>query len=333
MTYQTGTASNPTQLLDALRTFALANGWAQDRWEWDVESENDNYTLSLSKNGIHVHLCTAQNEKYSFYENSSVTGLFLTASTAFDDSEPWWNQPGAIPNRYYANGSGRERTAACGLYQVSTANTYHLLAASSPDFIALVVEVSPGIYHHLAFGAIATYGSTAGGEFVSGSFGLKDDTESYRQDYLFGINNDYGGLPFMDYKINGMSYVRAVVDGVGSWFSLCRSSPRSGKRCLSLWGEVGAKTDSNNNLGNRWWTCAPNGLNGLTPMLPFYLLVERDNGFFSPIGYCPHLRYLNIRNYAPTQQFALGQEQWMVFPAHSRNQKSGEHGFAVRVNG
>jgi len=32
MAYQTGTAATPDQLLDALRVFAVANGWTQLHW-------------------------------------------------------------------------------------------------------------------------------------------------------------------------------------------------------------------------------------------------------------------------------------------------------------
>lgn len=66
-------------------------------------------------------------------------------------------------------------------------------------------------------------------------------------------------------------------------------------------------------------------------MLPFYLFVERPSGFFSPFGHTAHLRYLNITHYAPAEAFALGAEQWMAFPAHSKNGKSGLHGYAVRL--
>lgn len=322
MAYQTGSASSPTQLLDALRVFAVANGWTELRWG----AHGAGYQLSLTKNGLYFHLRSAVGEVLrSGY--ATVSGIFLTGSTAFDSGQPWNNQPNTIRNT-------SSQIEACGLYEVSSNNTYHLFAASSPDMILLTAEVSPGIFHHLAFGELSKYGAYAGGAFVTGSFG--SDGYTYTSggisDYVFGYSPDrHGGLPFNDYKSYGQTFVRGNVDAVDAWFSVCRGSPLTGKRAKAMW-EDGVGTQRNS-LARYWWGHAPNTLNGVTPMIPFYVFVERPSGFFSPFGYTPHLRYLNITNYAPAEQFSIGTDQWMAFPAHSKNNKSGVHGYAVRVNG
>lgn len=321
MAYQTGSASSPTQLLDALRVFAVANGWTELRWN----ANGAGYQLSLTKNGLYFHLRSAVGEALrSGY--SVVTGIFLTGSAGFDSAQPWNNQPGTLRNT-----SGQ--IEACGLYEVGTSNTYHLVAAGSPDMILLAAEVAPGIYHHLAFGELSRYGAYAGGAFVTGSFGSDANIYTNTNDYVFGHTYDrHGGLPFNDYKNYGQSFVRGTVDAVDTWFSICYSSPLTGKRAKAIW-EGGTNTPLRNSLACYWWKHVPNTLNGVTPMIPFYVFVERPSGFFSPFGYTPHLRYLNITNYAPSEQFSIGSEQWMAFPAHSKNNKSGVHGYAVRVNG
>ncbi len=322
MAYQTGAASNPTQLLDALRVFAVANGWTELRWN----ANGAGYQLSLTKNGLYFHLGSAVNEALrSGY--SAVTGIFLTSSAGFDSAQPWNNQPGTLRNT-----SGQ--IEACGLYEVGASNTYHLFAAVSPDMILLAAEISPGVFHHLAFGDLSKYGAYAGGAFVTGSFGSDAYTYSYTgfNDYVFGYPYDRrGGLPFNDYKGYGQSFVRGTVDAVDAWFSVCQNSPLTGKRAKATW-EEGLGTPRNS-LARYWWGHVPNTLNGVTPMIPFYVFVERPSGFFSPFGYTPHLRYLNITNYQPAEQFVIGTDQWAVFPAHSKNGKSGLHGYAVRVNG
>lgn len=322
MAYQTGSASSPTQLLDALRVFAIANGWTELRWG----ALGNGYQLSLSKNGLYCHLRSGVNEALrSGY--AAVTGIFLSASTGFDGAQPWNNQPGTIVNT-----SGL--VEACGLYEVSASNTYHLFAASGPDMILLAAEVSPGVFHHLAFGELTRYGNYAGGVFVTGAFGSDAYTYSYNgfTDYVFGYPYDrHGGLPFNDYKGYGQTYVRGSVDAVEAWYAVCQSSPLTGKRAKGIW-EAGTGTPSGS-LARFWWDRSPNTLNGITPMLPFHVCVERPSGYFSPFGVTPHLRYLNLANYQPAEQFALGTEQWAVFPGHSRNGKSGLHGYAVRVNG
>ncbi|MEW8420129.1 MAG: hypothetical protein AB2669_08340 [Candidatus Thiodiazotropha endolucinida] len=319
MAYQTGTAATPDQLLDALRVFAVANGWTQLNWA----ASGTGQALSLSKGGHIVHLRSTVNERLrSGYSN--VTGLFLTASMSWDDTQPWNNQPGTIRNT-------SNQIEACGLYEVSTSNPYHLFALSGPDMILLVAEVSPGIYHHLAFGVLARHGTYTGGLFVSGSYGSDGYIYNYNttNNVVFGYPADrHGGIPFNDYKSYGQNFIHAEVDGFDGWFSVCSNSPRTGKRARALF-EGGQ--NSNNSLGRMWYSRVPNTLNGVSPMLPFTLFVERPDGYVSPFGYTPHLRYLNITHYSPAESFTLGAEQWRVFPAHSKNGKSGVHGYAVKV--
>lgn len=319
MTYQTGAAATPTQLLDALRGFALSHGWSVLRWE----AQGTGYQLALSKGGQHVHLRSVVNEALrSGY--SAVTGLYLVGSTATDLSQPWNNQPGTVRN---PTGT----IEVCGLYEVSSANTYHLFAAKNPDLIWLGVEVSPGIFHHLGFGALAPLGAVPGAAFVSASFGGDGYIYPYTADYLFGYGGDHhGGLPFNDAKSYGQSFVRASVDGVDAWWSVCLNSPLTGKRAKAIWeGGMGAARSA---LARYWWERAPNTLNGITALIPFTLFVERPSGFFSPLGFTPHLRYVNLQNYLPGESFVLGTEAWRVFPAHSKNAHSGLHGVAVREN-
>lgn len=327
MAYQTGSATSPDQLLDALRVFAVANGWTQLRWA----SEGTGKTLSLQKGGLYFHLRSAVNEKIST-RYANITGIWLTGSTGFDAANPWWYQPGTIVNSSYSGYTDSRRAEACGLFNVGSTNTYHLFSAAAPDMIALVVEVAPGIYHHLAFGELVKFGVYGGGAFVTGSFGSDGYISTSTSDYVFGYGNDrHYGLPFNDYKNGGASFVLAEADSVTNWYAVCNSWPLTGKRAKSIW-EAGTITESNS-LAYRWWSSAPNTLNGVTPMIPFYLFVERPGGFFSPFGYTPHLRYLNITNYSPAEQFSIGSDQWMAFPAHSKNNKSGVHGYAVRMNG
>jgi hypothetical protein len=329
MTYQTGVAATPTQLLDALRVFAVGNGWSEGRWA----AHGTGFQLSLSKNGAFFHLRSAVNESLRVNYLSPVTGIFLTAASGFDAAQPWYNQPGTIRSTAVIPPSvPTGNLEVVGLYEVSTVNTYHLFAATDPDQIVLVVETAPGVFHQLAFGALAKHGNYPGGEFVTGSFGSDGYTYTSTADRLFGYNSDrHGGLPFNDFKTGGLGFVRATLESLDSWFSVCQSAPLTGRRAKSLW-EAGVATP-NNSLARPWWGYAPNTLNGITPMIPHLLFVERPSGFFSPFGFTPHLRYLNITHYAPGESFVLGAEQWMTFPGHSKNAFSGAHGYAVRMNG
>ena len=325
MAYHTSTAANSDQLLDALRVFAMTQGWSALRWA----SDGSGQTLSLSKGALFVHLCSAHDARLSSRYNA-VTGLWLTGATGFANDQPWWNQPGGIAHAGNANTASRERAEACGVFGVGSATTYHLFAAAEPDLLMLVAEVAPGVYHHLAFGELATFGKTGGGAFVSAAFGADDYLYSGEGDAMFRYPYDHhAGLPFNDYKAyGGANCVLAEFDGALTWYSVCRSDPLTGKRAKSLW-EYGINSSSAS-WGRCWHSHVPNTLNGVTPMLPFTVFVERPGGYFSTFGYTPHLRYLNITHYTPAERFSLGHESWIVFPAHSKHGNSGVHGYAVR---
>ena len=102
----------------------------------------------------------------------------------------------------------------------------------------------------------------------------------------------------------------ADVDGALRWYSVCRSDPLTGKRAKSLW-EYGINSSSAS-WGRCWHSHGPNTLNGVTPVLPFTVFVERPGGYFSPFGMTPHLHYLNITLYAPTERVDIGHETWMA---------------------
>ena len=66
------------------------------------------------------------------------------------------------------------------------------------------------------------------------------------------------------------------MDGATDWHSVCKDWALTGKRAKALWERgTGTPRDS---LARYWWGHVPNTLNGVTPMLPFYLFVARPSG-------------------------------------------------------
>ena len=319
MSYQSGTVATATQLLDALRTFAVAQGWSELRWG----AQGTGYQLSLQKGTRYVHLRSATAEAL---RSGAVTGIALTASTGWDSGQPWNNQPGRIIDTY----NGGSVTAYSGLFNVSAANTYRLFGSSTPDQIMLVAEVSPGRFHHLAFGELEKFGAFNGGEWVRGGY-TRNRTDSGGSGGIFGGNfKKHPRLPLMEFGVDTAAFVRAEVDAVAAWYTLQGgSSPVTGKAARSIWRDA-LSTPYGVSAAKGFLERAPNTLNGVTPMLPWQIWVDRPSNMLSPIGRTPHLRYLNITQYAAAEVFALGAEQWMAFPAHTKNGYSGVHGYAVR---
>ena len=134
-----------------------------------------------------MHLRSAHDARLSSPYNA-VTGLCLTGATGFANDHPRWNQPGGIVHAGNANNVSSQRAETCGVFGVGSATTYHLFAAAEPDLLMLVAEVAPGVYHHLAFGEVATFGKTGGGAFILAAFGADDYLHLYsgEGDALFG---------------------------------------------------------------------------------------------------------------------------------------------------
>src|SRR5687768_10931312 len=132
MAYLTGSATGPSQLLDALRIFAVAHGWQELRWGPSGAGQQ----LSLQRADQFVHLRSAVNEPLRA-GYAAVSGIFLVGADGFDAAQHWDNQPGMTRNV-------NNRVEACGLYRVTAPSTYHLLSSGAPVQLTLVAEVAPG---------------------------------------------------------------------------------------------------------------------------------------------------------------------------------------------
>ena len=86
MAYLTGSAAGPSPLLDALRVFAVTNGWTELRWG----ASGTGQQLSLQKGGQFVHLHSAVNEALRS-GHQAVSGIFVVGADGFNAAQPWHN--------------------------------------------------------------------------------------------------------------------------------------------------------------------------------------------------------------------------------------------------
>jgi hypothetical protein len=318
MAYDTGSASTPTQVLDALRVFAVANGWTQNRWQ----ASGSGYELCLSKGSLYANLRSIVNETVGFYALSR-TGIVLNGSAGFDSGQAWNNQPGKCANTSNA-------ALLCGAIEFTSSNTYHLFSASSPDLIMLVVEISPGTFTWIHFGNVIKCGSWNGGMIFGGR--------------VWGDASVSGGVIYSDSVSpasgfggdgRSSSYIHAEVDGSLAWRNITGNTGPSptGYKGYGNFSEIQSIGAAHLGFAGEWTVATPNQLNGITPMIPAYVFAARPSNYRSPLGYIPHICYMRIDNYAPGETFSLGSEQWMAFPTISKGGASGMDGFAVRKNG
>ncbi len=340
MDYQTGTISTSEQLLDAIRIFMTGHGWNSERWE-DIANNNKMLSVSYTQGDIDycAHFKTVTDEQLNYnFGYHQVTGIFCTLSAGnsgdpiFDISKTFNEQPNTIRNSYGV-------TDACGLYRITNTTTYHFIKSLTCIFI--IIEPEPGIFYHLGIGNASLENSdSTNNVFLTASFGGDDfiTSESTSVDYVFGSTNDrFIGIPFNDTKYYGQSffYTGDVFDANDNtsisynsgWLSFCLSNPRTGRIARSIFFGENPKYPST--FLNVWNKCSPNTLAQITPFYPYQIFVDADNGFFRPYGYIMDLLYVNMTDYDPLQTVIFKGYKYMIFPAHSKNNKSGLHGYAI----
>ncbi|MNE91947.1 hypothetical protein D3C80_1896190 [compost metagenome] len=78
---------------------------------------------------------------------------------------------------------------------------------------------------------------------------------------------------------------------------------------------------------------SPNPLNGVGILLPNVVSLNVGDEFLSPIGVVPGIRYMDMTNYTPGDEFSLGPDTWKVFPWYQKGGLSVQRGIAYKVVG
>jgi hypothetical protein len=181
MPYATGAAATPNQLLDAIRAFAVNQGWSVDRWT----SDGLGMALSINADGIYAHFRSdPDNAGSNWY-----TALGLSGSTGFSAGAAWDAQPGAFPSPLYCSA----QTGGNSLFPCA----YHLFAQASPRFLAGCF-VSPNQANtHFVVCDVQKVGVWNGGAF-------------------FGTDQHIGAALMSGYFQGGIA-LRADFNGAGGW--------------------------------------------------------------------------------------------------------------------
>ena len=151
--YQTGISSSPTNLLQTLVSFLVAQGWTTDT----SAADGTGWKAILHKSGIYVCMRAAMDENlwpYSPYppgdgwhdKGSGGYGIGLYLATGYAGASPWHEQAG----RPVRPGDGSTAGVGANLPSGSVA-AYHIFDDGA-DHIAVVVERSPGIFCHFGWG-------------------------------------------------------------------------------------------------------------------------------------------------------------------------------------
>jgi hypothetical protein len=307
--YETGTATDTTDLITKLITFATANGWTV------------NTPLSgrvFTKGGLYYGL------------NWDVDDVWVAGATGYAAGSAWSAQPGASATQPRANDMA-------GPYQA-----YHFFTGTAPDYLHVVVETSAGIFKHFMFGQVVKHGTFTGGEYIGAVFWNMTVSGTAQNPNA----PDWGShaVPF-DSNASAAtavnrSAVRADIDAKSNNWMVFRDADTYNGNYAK--GVLRGKNTAGGSLYESLHARSPSEFNQVTPLLPILVAVDRPSSMTSPIGYAPDLRYVNMLNFAPGETVTIGGVEWMAFPliqktdtynnASSAVPSSGTYGLAYRKN-
>lgn len=326
MSYQTGSASSSTDLLQKLVTWLVSLGWNQDR----SAVEGSGWTASLDLHGNFVHLRAAENETTIWQANGGGAhyGLHMYVGTGFTSGQPFNNQTTGSPIA-----SGGSNPVGVGM-QLSAGpfSNYYFFADSTADNVVVVVERTPGLFLHLGWGlSLNKAGSYTGGAYFFGSssgyytslttFGANTPGFTSTSDCPFPIADSANACP---------GFVRADVDSfTGKWIGIW-SAGASGNQ-----GFTGKAGDSSiRGFGGSMKTNFPvyaynevsyefqfeqvSEQDGRANLLPLLVWVNRDGTTtgFSLLGDPPFVFATNAvgNGFSDAEEYVLGGTTYKLFP-------------------
>jgi hypothetical protein len=326
MSYQTGSASSPTDLVQKLVTWLVSIGWTQDR----SATEGAGWTASLHKSANYVHLRAAENESSGPWQSMYGAvhySVNMYLGTAFDSGQPFNNQTTGAPIGGGTNPIGVGMQLSAGPF-----SNYYFFADSGGDNIVVVVEKTPGLYLHMGWGpSLQKAGSYTGGPYFFGP------SSGYYTSFTFAGANTPGytsssECPFanMDQIGGGCGFVRADVDSwTGKWVGIFNATGGANQGFTGKEGDtsVHAKNSAmKTNFPVYAYSAVPyqfqseqtSQQDGRANLLPIILWALRDGTTtgFSMLGTPPNIFATNAigNGFSNADEYVLGATTYKLFP-------------------
>lgn len=318
MAYETGTSSSVVDLLDKFRLFAIAQGWTANRWA-TVGSGRE---LCIQKGAAYFNFRAWNNETMLVNGSSSGSkyGITLNGSDGYSGAAAWDRQPG-YPVRGSTSGGDQAHVLFPLVITTGPFPAYHFFAPDSKTLFA-EVEISTGIFLRFGCGSLDLFNPAApgGGRFCY-STGGGHVTNSTATSAWLGSDADSSSyamelVPFRgaDYASNNSSYsfgsmVRAAFGSFDNWAGSGRTVSATGLQMACQGGGVHDKVLRD---------YSPNPLNGIGLLLPNIVSLNIGDEYLSPIGVVPGMRFMDMTNYLPGDEFTIGSDTWKVFPWYAK---------------
>lgn len=301
--------ATPADVIDAIATFAAANGWTVDR----NDLVGANRTVTLHKAGV---------SDYVHIYNTSTVAIFMSLSVGYDGGLPPASQP---------NPSG-----FCQTYLLAGPYPKAFLFASGDQVWVTLAIARSGEYRHLTFGVLEKIGVYDGGTYCDGTeWGLNN---------RWAMFTPWNHAPFCAGQSSSQSdngVVRADVpdDSRTNFFFRFGHAP-SGTTPATAATEIG--NDAEGVVANLVSRADKNAFSGRSVLHPIAVFVSRTGSatYYSPIGVVQDVRYCSLDKFEPEQEVPIGSDTYVVFPVAGKRAMnstsgdqpaaSGDFGYAIR---
>lgn len=330
MAYETGASTGPNGLLDKLRLFAISQGWTINRWA----NAGAGRELCLSKAGAFFNIRSYQNETVFINGSNRTlrTGISMNGSDSFSSGSPWDRQVGYPVRPASAAGSDQWTVHMPFVTTTGPFPAYHFFAVDAKT-IYVELEVTTGTFQRMGFGSLDLFNMTTpgGGRFFYSTGSSATVTDSVASSSWLGAEIDsqlysLEEVPFRGADINATtdqigSAVRAAYGSFDNWCSSQRAGSTSATPQACQGGGVHDKILRD---------ASPNPLNGIGILTPNIVSVNQANEYLHPVGAVPGMRYMDMTNYLPGDEFTLGSDTWKVFPWYRQGGRSYQRGIAYK---
>jgi hypothetical protein len=329
MSYQTGTATSPINLLQTLVTWLVSIGWTQDMSQADgVGGAGWRAHLHKGTNYVSLRAFVSTETATNIWGGGMTqagNGLGLYLNTSFNGVNAWNAQLGG------PIGSGQTYTVGVGIGLPSgSIQNYYFFADSGGDNVVIVIETTPALYKYLGWGpSPIKAGTWTGGPYFFGSMSGYFST-------LTTANNagatTTSNCPGADADAGSVQncFVRVDVDTfTGKWLGVSSNTgPAQGYTGKNLASMVAQATGggSPRTIGPRysdslaptqtWQLNQTSSADSRANLLPIILMATRDTGAFSFIGSLPYVFLTNGvgAGFSNASEYVLGTTTYKMFP-------------------
>lgn len=314
--YSTGSATGPTDLLQKLVTWLVAQGWTTA----SSVADGTGWRSHVHKGGLYVNMRSAVNESIWNYNNTGTGyGLGLYLGDGYSGASNWRSQSGGPLSSGTANVVG-----AGMLLNAGSISAYHFFDNGS-DHIVVVVEKSPGIFCHMGWGpSLVKIGYSTDFPYFWGSTSSYNNTNPYTGQPGDTATSFAPTSPFSaPTTVHATCFVKVdAATFAPRWISTTDATSGTtygytGKQARPAVNQSGWYLSTNDYpswlyADDRSWQTAFSG----ALLLPLHIFVNTSTARWAPIGYPPTAFYCLAvgHGWGPGEVYAVGGVNYMVFP-------------------